>query len=508
LHPLYKGLSSSPNPTISGSDQFEHRWELTYKNSLLNFASARANSDYFQERLVVGSYKIKRGLNLRLIGSPEPIIEDASDSGIVSVYPQEFEGIKPRLQVEEGNRVKRGELLFFDKKNEKLKFRAPAGGRIQAIKLGARRALTEIVIEVSPDEEVETFKQYAPQRILTLSREEVLGQLLETGYLAYILQRPFSKIADPSVRPKSVFVNGMSTAPFQADIHIAITGDEIAFQAGLDALTRLTDGKVNLCVSADSPNPSPAVMQAQHVDIHTFRGPHPSGNSSVHIHKIDPISPGDQVWVANALDVVQIGKLFLEGALPATRVVAAGGAGIRAPDRRYYRTRIGGRLNSFLGGKYEEGALRILSGDALSGAQIRKDESLRFCQSSVTVIPAGRERHFLGWLSPGWNLFSDSWLFLSSFFRRRAHWNLNTNLNGSPRVMVMTGLYDRYLPMRIMVDYLVRAVLAHDTDEAVKLGILETDPEDFALCSFACPSKMDVMGIIRNGLKEVEEEDQ
>jgi Na+-transporting NADH:ubiquinone oxidoreductase subunit A len=299
----------------------------------------------------------------------------------------------------------------------------------------------------------------------------------------------------------------MSTAPFQADIHIAVTGEEAAFQSGLDVLTRLTNGKVNLCISEDPAHPSTAVTQAKHVDIHTFRGPHPSGNSSVHIHHVDPISPGDQVWVARAVDVIQIGRLFLEGALPATRVVAAGGAGIKEPSRQYYRSRIGGRLDSMLKGKYEEGAHRILCGDALSGTQILPEENLRFYQSSITAISADRERHFLGWLSPGWNLFSASRLFLSSWFKRRVPWNLNTNLNGSPRVMVMTGLYDNYLPMRIMVDYLVRAALAHDTDEAVKLGILETEPEDFALCSFVCPSKMDIVGIIRNGLKEIEEEE-
>ncbi|MCZ6671741.1 MAG: Na(+)-translocating NADH-quinone reductase subunit A [Verrucomicrobia bacterium] len=454
----------------------------------------------------MGSYKIKHGLDLRLMGSPKPSIADASDAGSVSIYPQEFEGIKPRLQVKEGDIVKRGGLLFFDKKNEHLKFRAPAGGRVNAIKLGPRRALTEIEIEVSPNEDVETFQQYTAEQILTLSRDEILSQLLETGYLAYILQRPFSKIADPAVSPKSIFVNGMNTAPFQADIHIAVTENETDFQAGLNILTRLTNGKVNLCIAANPANPSTAVTQAKHVDIHTFSGPHPSGNSSVHIHNIDPISPGDQVWVASAVDVILIGALFLEGVLPATKVVVAGGTGIQEPSRQYYRTRIGGRLDSLLKGRCSEEPYRLLSGDVLSGIQIQPDEYLRFYQSSITAIPASRKRSFLGWMSPGWNQFSASKLFLSSWFKRSASWDFNTNLNGSHRVMVLTGLYDKYMPMRIMVDYLVRAALAHDTDEAVKLGILETDPEDFALCSYVCPSKMDVMGIIRTGLIEIEEE--
>jgi Na+-transporting NADH:ubiquinone oxidoreductase subunit A len=397
-------------------------------------------------------------------------------------------------------------MLLYDKRNEKLKFRAPAGGRIDAIKVGPRRVVTEISIEISENEEMEEFKRYSAEQILALPREEVLGQLLETGYLAYLLQRPFSKIADTLVLPKSIFVNGMNTAPFQADIHIAVTGSEAAFQAGLNVLTRLTHGQVHLCLGVPPIHASPAVLKATAVELHRFLGPHPAGNSSVHIHHVDPIAPGDQVWAIRAVDVIQIGKLFLDGVLPATKVIAVGGTGIRESRRQYYEIRVGGELDSVLGEGLADDSVRIVGGDVLSGIPIRNAERLRFYNSSIVVIPEGRERRFLGWLGSGWGQYSASRLFLSSWFRRAESWGLDTNLNGSHRAMVMTGIYDKYVPMRIMVDYLVRAALAHDTDETVKLGILETDPEDFALCSYACPSKMDIMGIIRNGLLEVEEE--
>ncbi len=454
----------------------------------------------------MGSYKIRKGLDLKLKGAPMPAVANNLDAKFVSIYPPEFTGVKPRLVVKEGDPVKRGGMLFYDKRNEQLKFRAPAGGKIDAIKLGPRRVVTEISIEISGDEELESFNQYSAEDILALPREEVLDQLLETGYLAYLLQRPFSKIADPEVLPKSIFVNGMNTAPFQADIHIAVAGDEAAFQAGLNVLSRLTNGKVHLCLAEHSSHASPAVLNAKNVESHSFSGPHPAGNTSVHIHHIDPIAPGDNVWTARAVDVIQIGKLFLEGVLPATKVVAVGGTGIRETSRQYYRIRVGGGLEHFLEERLSEVPARIISGDALGGTQIGSDERLRFYQSSITAIPKNRERHLLGWLSPGWGQFSASRLFLSTWFRRVEAWDLNTNLNGSHRTMVITGIYDKYLPMKIMVDYLVRAALAHDTDETVKLGILETDPEDFALCSYVCPSKMDIMSIIRKGLTEVEEE--
>jgi Na+-transporting NADH:ubiquinone oxidoreductase subunit A len=307
-------------------------------------------------------------------------------------------------------------------------------------------------------------------------------------------------MADATVTPKSIFVNGMATAPFQADIGTVIKGNESAFQAGLNALTRLTAGKVHLCLAEGSP------IKAGGADVHFFAGPHPAGNTSVHIHHIDPIQPKDVVWAVKAVDLIQIGRLFLEGALPSSRVIAVGGPGVADGARKYYRVRIGSSLKTLLDGKLVAGETRIIGGDALAGAAVAADSYLRFADSAITVLLEDRERHYLGWIMPGLNFFSRSRTFLSRWLKPNAEWALGTNTHGSPRAMVLTGLYDQVLPMNILVDYLVRAVLAHDTDEAVKLGLLEVDPEDFALCAFVCPSKMDVVAIIRQGLAEVEKE--
>lgn len=450
--------------------------------------------------------EIKKGMNLPLAGAPQPVLEEGPAAGRITLYPNEFEGLKPRPRVKPGDVVKRGSVLWYSKKIEGLKFRSPVAGTVEEVVLGQRRALDRIVIRRATTDEVEPLPRFSPERIREESRERLLAHLLDNGHLAYIRQRPFSRVANPQAKPKSIFVNAMNTAPFQADPVVVIRGCETAFQIGLDALTRLTTGPVHLCVPAGRADLPPALVAARNVEIHYFDGPHPAGNSSVHIHHLDPIRPHDVVWTVKAVDLVQIGRLLLEGAVPPDRVVALGGPGVKPEARRYYRVRLGSPLADLLGPRLESGEQRIVAGDVLSGVKVTPGSSLRFQDSSLCVLPEGRERHFLGWLAPGWSLFSQSNSFLSRWFRRHRTWVLDTNRHGSPRAMVLTGLYDRFLPLRIMTDYLVRAVLAHDMDEAVKLGLLETDPEDFALAAFVCPSKMDLVGIIRRGLAEVEKE--
>ena len=450
--------------------------------------------------------RIRKGLDIRLAGAPLPDVTDVASSGIVTVYPSDLGGIKPRLLVKEGDQVNRGSPLFLNKKNEALKFRSPVGGTVKSIVIGERRAIEKIVIEAARSEQVESLPKYAPDQLLGLARDQLLGSLLDTGLIALIRQRPFSKMADPAAQPKSIFVNAMSTAPFQADAAVVIKGHETAFQAGLNALTRLTAGKVFLCLDAKAKDLPPALAAAKNVSIHFFDGPHPAGNSSVHIHYLDPVKPHQAVWTVKAADVVQIGRMLTEGAVPADRIVSLGGPGVKENARRHYRIRIGESLRALLDGKLEPGEQRVVSGDVLGGSASSPDVSLRFLDTAITVLPEDRERHYLGWIMPGLTVFSQSRTFLSRWLRPWATWALGTNTHGGKRAMVLTGLYDRFLPMNIMADYLVRAILAHDTDEAVKLGILEVDPEDFALCAFACPSKMDLVGIVRQGLDEVEKE--
>jgi Na+-transporting NADH:ubiquinone oxidoreductase subunit A len=431
------------------------------------------------------------------------VVADAADSPQVALLPSDFEGIKPRLLVSEGDRVKRGTVLFHHKKNHAFRFRAPAGGTVKEILLGERRAIQRLVIDVDEREPPEAFRRFQPEDVLRLTREEALQHLLDTGYFAFIRQRPFSRIADPQSNPKSIFVNGMATAPFQVDAAVAIAGHETAFQAGINVLARLTEGRVFVCLPPGAPSFLAGVRNA---NVYFFAGPHPSGNTSVHIHHVAPLRAQDVVWTIRAADVAQVGRLFLEGALPESRVIALGGPGVAESARRHYRVRPGASLGHLLRGRLADGELRVIDGDALAGAAVKPDSYLRFHTTSLTVLREGRERRLLGWMAAGSRLFSHSRAFVSTWLGRPGEWPLDTSQRGSRRAMVLTGLYDRYLPMDLRVDYVVRAALAHDTDEAVKLGILETDPEDFALCAFVCPSKMDLVGIIRNGLAEIERE--
>jgi Na+-transporting NADH:ubiquinone oxidoreductase subunit A len=448
-------------------------------------------------------FRIKNGFDIDLAGKPVGEIEDIAGSGRVAIFPLEFDGLKQRLKVQEGDKVLRGSELMENKADPDFKLRAPAAGEVVQIVRGARRFVEKIVIAVDADGGAEEFGKFSADKLLKLGRDDVLAQLTTTGYLALIRQRPFGRMADASVTPKSIFVNAMNTGPFQADAEVVAGADPTAFQAGIDLLNCLTDGKVHLCVGENAGN---TLKGVGNVELHTFKGAHPAGNSSVHIDRVDPMSPTDVVWTVKAVDLVGIGRLFLDGKLPETRIAALGGPSVRAGKFRHYRMPVGAELKPLFDEMLCDCESRVINGDVLSGSTMPAEPYLHFGQSAITVIPVDRERHMLGWTMPGFTLFSFSRLFVSSWLPRSAPWRLGTSLHGEERAMVLTGNYDKVMPLNIMVDYLVRAVLAEDTDEAISLGILETLPEDFALCDFICPSKIEVQEIIRDGLHQIEEE--
>lgn len=454
---------------------------------------------------IMASFSINKGMNIPLAGAPRPEIVDVPNTGSVAVYPTEFDGAKPRLMAREGDRVARGTPLFHDKQNPHFQVCAPAAGVIKTVEYGARRVIQRIEIEVNGNE-AEPFQSYELHRISGLARQEIIDLLLQSGLLALMRQRPFGKMAEAGKKPKSIFVNGMATAPFRTRLEVAVQGQEAAFQAGIAAMKRLTDGPVRLILPGGSDDLPKVLTQASGVDIHTFEGPHPAGNTSVHIHHLDPVLPGDTVWTISGVDLLTIGTLLLEGRLPSHRMVALGGPGVKESARKHYRVHAGASLQQLLAGALEEGESRIVNGDALFGTVLPEPAFLPFRAPGFTVLQEDRARHFIGWLSPGADRFSHSRTFLSRWQGNGHDWALGTNENGGHRAMVLTGLYDRYMPMQIMVDYLVRAVLANDTDEAIKHGILETLPEDFALCTFVCPSKTDVSSIIGRGLDMIEKE--
>lgn len=454
------------------------------------------------EEPVLAEFIIKKGLDIKVLGKPAPEIEEYANPQLFAVYPNEFEGLKPRLKVVAGDSVKRGDILFENKKNEKMLFRSPCSGTVKAVNLGARRAPIEILIEAGAKEESVTFDTYTKESVGSLSRKQVVDHLLNTGLWPLIKQRPFSKIADPDATPKAIFVNAASSAPFQADFSLVLQGDEAAFETGLAALAKLTEGKIHLCKSAGStiPDFSDAIS-------HTFSGPHPSGNTSVHINRISPIQPHDTVYTLPAQDVILIGKLLLTGELPRTKVIALGGPAVKEENRKHYRVALGASLTPLLSNALEtDMELRVISGNILWGDIVKAETCVRYYGSEFFVLEEDRSRSLMGWTMPGLMQYSSHRVNLSSLLCKAKTWKLGTSLNGSLRAMVVTGWMDKHQPLNVMTDYMVRASLAHDTEEMVQLGILETAPEDFALASFVDPHKTDVCKIIKQGLEEIEEE--
>ncbi len=450
----------------------------------------------------MAEFKIKKGFDIKVLGKPNPEIEEYAKPQLFAVYPNEFEGLKPRLKVAAGDRVKRGDILFENKKNEKMLFRSPCSGTIKAINLGARRAPIEILIEAGAQEESVTFETYTKDSVAALSREQMVDHLLNTGLWPLIKQRPFAKIANPETTPKAVFVNAASSAPFQADFSAILKGDEAAFETGLAALARLTDGKVHLCKSAGSDIPDFAGAVS-----HTFSGPYPSGNTSVHINRVSPIQPNDTVYTLPAQDVILVGKLLLTGELPRTKVIALGGPGIKEANRKHYRVALGASLTKLFSEALEtDTKQRVISGHILWGDIVTAETCVRYYGSEFFALEEDRSRHLMGWTMPGLLQYSSHRVNLSTLLCKSKKWKLGTSLNGSHRAMVVTGWMDRHQPLNILTDFLVRSALAHDTDEMIQLGILETTPEDFALASFVDPHKTDVCKIIKQGLDEIEEE--
>jgi len=448
-------------------------------------------------------FTIKQGFDIALAGKPSTDIVDIAPSATVTTFPLEFEGMKQRLKVREGDVVQRGSELMEDKADPAYKLRAPAGGTVIEIVRGARRFVERIVVAVDAAPEPERFQAFGADAMASLDRNVILDQLCTTGFLSFIRQRPFSHMADRTLSPNAIFVNAMNTGPFRADAETVVADDPIAFQAGLDLLTCLTDGAVHLCMGE---NAGTVLKAAARVTLHKFSGPHPAGNTSVHISRVDPMSPPDIVWTVKAVDLVLVGRLFLDGVLPESRIVSFGGADVKPEAQHHVRLWMGGELSPLLAEALCEGEHRVIAGDVLSGDVIAEDSHLRFHQSAITVIPADKERYFMGWTMPGFRQMSFSRLFASTWLPGKRDWKLGTNMHGEERALVLTGHYDKVMPLNIMVDFLIRAVMAGDTDEAIAHGILETDPEDFALCDVICPSKVEVQAIIRDGLRQIEKE--
>ncbi len=444
---------------------------------------------------------IKKGHDIQIAGVPKKELEIPERTQTVAIHPTEFRYVKPKLLVKEGDNVKIGTPLFFDKHHPDIKWGSPGGGKVTTIHYGPRRVIEKIIIEIDKNEETIQLPVLEITQILESSKEKITEQILNAGLWPMIRQRPFNKIADPAAKPSAVFVSCYNSAPLTVDLDVALDNKRSAFNAGIAVLSRLTNGDVHVGVSEQSI--SDTFMDIPHAKIHSISGPHPAGNVGIQIHHIDPLKPGKIIWTVEAQHVVTLGRLFLEGVFDPSIVMTIGGPAVNKPT--HLKTRIGTAIQPLISDKLNNVPNRIISGDVLTGKTNDKDGHVYFYHSSISVLPESDKREFLSMLKLGSGKSRYSLTNAFSSFRRSL-FPFNTNKNGEERAMVPLNSWENVLPMDIFPNPLFRAILANDIEEMEQLGLLECDEEDFALCSFADASKIDVGAVIRQGLDVLEAE--
>lgn len=443
--------------------------------------------------------RLKKGLNINLLGKADKVYASVKSTDKYVVKPTDFHGLTPKLAVKVGDRVKAGTTLFFDKYNDKVNFSSPVSGEVSNIIRGAKRKILEVVIKADAEIAYEDFTVASSD---TISREQIIDSMLMAGVWPFIRQKPYDIIANPIDMPKSIFISAFNTAPLTVDNDFALYGMDDLFQKGLDYVVKLTSGKTHLNIDGNT-NPSKVFTEAKGVEINKISGAHPAGNVGVQMHHIDPINKGEVVWYLEPQDVIAIARLFTEGKYDISRIIALSGTQVAKP--RYYRIIAGASIANLLVDNLKEGHNRVISGDILTGQQIDENGTLGFYHTTVTVIEEGKEQEFLGWILPGLHKFSASKTFLSWIMPTKKY-RLNANMHGEERAYVMTGQYEKVLPMDIYPTQLIKACMIEDIELMENLGIYEVSPQDLALCEFVCTSKIEVQSIIRHGLDLVRKE--
>jgi Na+-transporting NADH:ubiquinone oxidoreductase subunit A len=445
--------------------------------------------------------KIRRGLELPIAGEPRQAIGAGPDIRCVAILGADYPGMKPTMEVRDGDTVSKGQVIFTDKKCEGVKYTAPAGGTVKAVHRGNKRVLLSVEIEVAEKEEELTFERFESAALATLQGAIVRDQLINSGQWTALRTRPFGKVPAPDAMPNSIFVTAMDTNPLAADADLIIAEQEQAFRDGLVVLTRLTEGPVWVCKGAKSSLPSFAQGQIRE---ESFAGPHPAGNPSTHIHFLDPVSASKSVWAINYQEVIAIGHLFTSGKLFTDRVISLAGPQVVEPQ--LLRTRLGASAAELTDGRLRDGDNRVVNGSVFNGSIARGATAfLSRTATQLTVLREGREREFLGYLSPGVKRHSVLNIYLSKLLPSKKL-DMTTTTNGSERAMVPIGGYEEVMPLDILPTQLLRALVVGDTDAAQALGALELVEEDLALCTYACVGKYEYGPILRDNLTRIEVE--
>ncbi|MBY7731659.1 MULTISPECIES: Na(+)-translocating NADH-quinone reductase subunit A [Vibrio] len=442
---------------------------------------------------------IKKGLDLPIAGTPSQVINDGKSITKVALLGEEYVGMRPTMHARVGDEVKKGQVLFADKKNPGVVFTSPASGKVIEVNRGAKRVLQSVVIEVAGNEQI-TFNSYEANQLVGLDRETVKAQLVESGAWTALRTRPFSKVPAIDSETQAIFVTAMDTNPLAAEPELIINEQSDAFVAGLDLLSILTNGKVYVCKKGTS---LPRSAQSN-VEEHVFDGPHPAGLAGTHMHYLYPVNAQNVAWSINYQDVIAFGKLFLTGEIYSERVVSLAGPVVNNP--RLVRTQLGASLEELTDSELMPGEVRVISGSVLTGTEATGSHAyLGRYHQQVSVLREGRDKELFGWAMPGKNKFSVTRSFLGHMFKGQL-FNMTTTTNGSDRSMVPIGNYERVMPLDMEPTLLLRDLCAGDIDSAQALGALELDEEDVALCTFVCPGKYEYGQLLRECLDTIEKE--
>ena len=442
--------------------------------------------------------RIKKGLDIKLVGVAEKNTTNSSQSSVYAVKPEDFHGITPKLVAKEGAEVKAGDTLFYSKSDERILFPSPVSGKVTEVIRGARRKV--LAVKIAADA-TQVYKDFGAKDADAMSAEEVKNHLFASGCWPFVKQRPYDVVANPNQAPKAIFISAYASAPLAADLEYTLAGKEVELQAAITAVSKLTEGLVHVSVGANTTSP---LANLTGIELHKVSGPHPSGNVGTQIAKLDPINKGEVVWVITPQDLVVIGELLLTGKLNVSRTIALTGSQFSKPQ---YVTAISGALIADVtANNLNDDNTRIISGNVLSGKEVKAEEFLGYYDNQITAIPEGDDYEFFGWNKPIFNKISTSRALTFSWLTPKKKYDLNTNTNGEHRAFVVTGSYEEVFPLDIYPMQLLKAFMYKDLDEMEALGGYEVAPEDFALTEFVCVSKQPHQKIIREGLDLMREE--
>ena len=440
--------------------------------------------------------KLHKGLDINLKGRATEQKIQLKSNGKYALMPDDFEGVTPKVVVKEGDKVQAGDALFVNKQYPEVKFASPVSGTVSAVVRGERRKV--LCVKVDADAQ-QSFVDFGKKDVAKLDGKAVIEALLEAGIFGYVNQLPYAVSTNPSVMPKAIFVSALRDKPLAADFEYEVKGQEADFQTGITALSKIA--KTYLGVGVGS-----ALENVKDAEVTVFDGKCPAGNVGVQVNHLDPVNKGEVVWTIGDPSVVLfIGRLFNSGKVDLRRTVALCGSEVKNPA--YVDMLVGEELSTLLSNSYDASkSVRIINGNVLTGKPTTKEGFLGAHSSEITVIPEGNDAdEVLGWILPRFNQFSVSRSYFSWLCGKKQY-ALDARIKGGERHMIMSGEYDKVLPMDIYGEYLIKAIITGDIDRQEALGIYEVSPEDFALAEFVDSSKLELQRIVREGLNVLRKE--